>query len=177
MVALESAQLSPKKRPAAKHHYTASDYHEMYKSGKLTPLQVVETLLALTSKYADKATKYQDAWADSHGADKLALQAAKDSTARYAAGKPLGILDGVPIGVKDDLEVEGYSCHNGMKYKKDVPFFDAAKETEWPVQKLQEAGAVVIGKNRMQELGSGELCKPVESNVHANRHPLQTRTV
>lgn len=160
MVAFESAQLNPKKRPEAKHHYTASDYHEMYKSGKLTPLQVAETLLALTSKYADKPSKYQDAWADSHGADDLVLEAAKESTARYAAGKPLGILDGVPIGVKDDIEVKGYSCHNGMKYQKGVPFFDAQEKTAWPVQKLQEAGAVVIGKNRMQELGSGKSTWP-----------------
>ncbi|KAJ3477360.1 hypothetical protein NLG97_g8864 [Lecanicillium saksenae] len=153
MIELGEAQLNPKNRGET-HHYTASDYHAMYKSGQVTPLQVAETIIGLTSKYAKESSVYQDAWADSHGADHLALDAARASTERWAAGKPLGILDGVPIGVKDDLSVKGYVDHDGMAYKKGVPFFEPAKKTVWPVQVLQEAGAVVIGKNRMHELGS-----------------------
>ncbi|OAA62088.1 Amidase [Cordyceps fumosorosea ARSEF 2679] len=153
MIELGEAQLSPKNRGDA-HHYTASDYHAMYKSGQVTPLQVAQTLLSLTSKYAKESCVYQDAWADSHGADQLALDAAKASTDRWAAGTPLGILDGVPIGVKDDLSVKGYIDHDGMAYKKGVAYFKPAEETVWPVHALQDAGAVVIGKNRMHELGS-----------------------
>lgn len=155
MLELDDRQLSPKNRGET-HHYTASDYHAMYKSGQVTPLQVAETLLSLTSKYAEKPSIYQDAWADSHGADHLALEAAKASTERYAAGKPLGILDGVPIGVKDDISVKGYIDHDGLAYQEGVPFFEVAKETQWPIQALQDAGAVVIGKNRMHEMGAGK---------------------
>lgn len=136
-------------------YYSASDYHEMYKSGKVTPLQVAETLLALTSNDSDKDSIYKDAWAPAHGADHLAIAAAKASTERYAAGKPLSVLDGVPIGVKDDVAVTGYASHFGMKFKAGEKCFEPKTTTAWPVQKLQEAGAVVIGKNRMQELGSG----------------------
>ncbi|KAM3497828.1 hypothetical protein MY10362_008832 [Beauveria mimosiformis] len=153
MVELSSAQLNPPNRGDT-HHYTASDYHAMYKSGQVTPLQVVTFLLSLTSKYAKEPSVYQDAWADSHGADHIALEAATASTERWAAGKPLGILDGVPIGVKDDLSVKGYIDHDGMAYKKGAPFFRPAEATVWPVQALQDAGAVTIGKNRMHELGS-----------------------
>ncbi|PMB70458.1 Fatty acid amide hydrolase [Beauveria bassiana] len=153
MVELGEAQLNPPNRGDT-HHYTASDYHAMYKSGQVTPLQVVTLLLSLTSKYAKEPSVYQDAWADSHGADHIALEAATASTERWAAGQPLGILDGVPIGVKDDLPVKGYIDHDGMAYKKGVPFFSPAEVTVWPVQALQDAGAVVIGKNRMHELGS-----------------------
>ncbi|KAM3527953.1 hypothetical protein MY4038_006116 [Beauveria bassiana] len=153
MVELGEAQLNPPNRGDT-HHYTASDYHAMYKSGQVTPLQVITLLLSLTSKYAKEPSVYQDAWADSHGADHIALEAATASTERWAAGQPLGILDGVPIGVKDDLPVKGYIDHDGMAYKKGVPFFSPAEVTVWPVQALQDAGAVVIGKNRMHELGS-----------------------
>lgn len=154
MLELGTEQITPRTAKAGSpHYYSAADYHELYKSGKLTPLQVAETLLGLTSAAAEKKSPYQDAWADSHGADHLALEAAKASTERYAAGKPLSVLDGVPIGVKDDLAVAGYVSHQGMKHK-DIPWFATKKETAWPVAKLQEAGAVVIGKNRMHELGS-----------------------
>ncbi|KAF5021585.1 hypothetical protein F66182_6367 [Fusarium sp. NRRL 66182] len=132
-------------------YYTASDYHEIYKSDQVTPLQVVEALLPLISR---PDGKYSDGWVDSHGKDHLVLEAAKASTERYAAGKPLGILDGVPIGVKDDTDVKGFHNHNGMQYNPSIPFFKEQEESTWPVLKLQEAGAVVIGKNCMHELGS-----------------------
>jgi Asp-tRNA(Asn)/Glu-tRNA(Gln) amidotransferase A subunit family amidase len=41
-----------------------------------------------------------------------------------------------------------------MRYVADEPFFAPAKETTWPVRKLEEAGAVVVGKLVMHELGS-----------------------
>lgn len=137
-------------------YYSAADYHEMYRSGKVTPLQVAETLLGFTSNDSDKDSIYKDAWAPTYGSDRLALEAAKASTERYASGKPLSVLDGVPIGVKDDVPVTGYTCHNGMAFKAGEKYFEPKTTTAWPVQKLQEAGAVVIGKNRMHELGSGK---------------------
>lgn len=133
-------------------YYTASDYHAMYKSGQLTPRQVAETILSLIGNPG----KYDNAWADPHGADHLCLEAAEASTRRYAAGKSLGVLDGVPIGVKDDIALEGYVSHIGMKYNASEPFFTAKKESAWPIQKLLQAGAVVVRKNRMHELGAGK---------------------
>ncbi|PTB68215.1 amidase [Trichoderma citrinoviride] len=132
-------------------YYSAADYHAVYKSGALTPLQVVETLLGLTTA---KGGKYSDAWADAHGAEKLAVEAARASTERWAAGRPLGVLDGVPVGVKDDTDVKGYVNHFGMRYNGSLPAFAVQEESAWPVKKLQEAGAVVLGKNTMHELGS-----------------------
>lgn len=93
---------------------------------------------------------------DSHGKDELALEAARASTERYAKGEERGMLDGVPFGVKDDLDVEGYVCHVGMRYDEKNPFFKESTRTVWAVQKMQEAGAVMIGKLAMHELGVGE---------------------
>lgn len=138
-------------------YYTANDYHEMYKTGKATPLQVAEALLPLITRGSQNPpSKYEDAWVDSHGKDQLVLEAAKASTERYAAGKPLGVLDGVPIGVKDDTHIKGYVSHIGMKYNPSLPVFKEQEESVWPVKKLQEAGAVIVGKNCMHELGSGK---------------------
>ncbi|SPJ85559.1 related to amidase [Fusarium torulosum] len=132
-------------------YYTASDYHEMYKSGQMTPLQVAEALLPLISR---PSGKYADGWVDSHGKDHVVIEAAKASTERYAAGQPLSVLDGVPIGVKDDTDTKGFHNHIGMKYDPSIDTFKEKEESSWPVKKLQEAGAVVIGKNSMHELGS-----------------------
>ncbi|XXG97389.1 hypothetical protein Hte_003690 [Hypoxylon texense] len=132
--------------------YSAADYHELFKAGKLTPLQVAKALLPLISRGQKPPAKYESAWAVTR--EDLVLAAAKESTERYAAGKPLGVLDGIPIGVKDDINVEGYISHMGLPVDSSDPFFAPASKTIWPVAQLQAAGAIVIGKLAMHELGS-----------------------
>ncbi|KFA47141.1 hypothetical protein S40293_09522 [Stachybotrys chartarum IBT 40293] len=170
MVPFTSDHLKAKYTALAGRYYTISDYHELYKSGKATPLEVVEALLEITTR---RESQYADAWADSHGEDHRAVEAARASTKRYAAGEPLGILDGVPFGVKDDLEVEGYICHLGVKYDSSVPeFFKKAEETVYAVRRLQEAGAIVLGKNRMHQLGADTSgCNPTQGTPtnHMNK--------
>ncbi|KAF7555058.1 hypothetical protein G7046_g6644 [Stylonectria norvegica] len=154
MLDFEQELLRAKYASSGARYYTSSDYHEMYKSGAVTPLQVAEALLLLITRTTTPAKKYETGWVDSHSKNHLVLEAAKASTERYAAGKPLGVLDGVPVGVKDDTDVKGYNNHIGMKYDPALPVFKVKDESVWPVKKLQEAGAVVIGKNCMHELGS-----------------------
>jgi Asp-tRNA(Asn)/Glu-tRNA(Gln) amidotransferase A subunit family amidase len=76
-------------------------------------------------------------------------KAAEASTARYGAGKPLGVLDGVPIAVKDEVDVEGYKKCYGSK-KDFTTKFD---QTSWCVAKWEEQGAVLVGKTNMHEIG------------------------
>lgn len=92
----------------------------------------------------------------SYGADSLARDAARASTERFAKGQERGLLDGVPFGVKDDLDVEGYVCHYGMRYDERNPFFKKSEKSFWPVKKMEEAGAIMVGKLAMHELGVGE---------------------
>ncbi|KAI0025223.1 amidase signature domain-containing protein, partial [Xylariomycetidae sp. FL0641] len=132
--------------------YSAADYHELYKSGEVTPLQVVEALLPLASRDPDARGKYSSAWAVTQ--PETALAAARASTERYAQKAPLGILDGVPIGVKDDVDVKGYVSHFGLQYDASDPMFTPATGTTWCVTQLEAAGAIVVGKLAMHELGS-----------------------
>ncbi|KAI1112733.1 amidase signature enzyme [Nemania sp. NC0429] len=126
--------------------YSATDYHELYKSEKLTPLQVARVLLQLNAFC-------REAWADAYQQESV-LAAAKASTERYRQGKPLGLLDGVPIGVKEDTEVEGYICFYGQNSGYRNPNLAPATKSLWPVAQLQAAGAIVVGTLAMHELGS-----------------------
>ena len=73
-----------------------------------------------------------------------------------AAGKPLGILDGVPFGVKDDVAVNGFVSTMGMRVDEGEAYFRQPKaETAWPVRKLEEAGGVMMGKMNQHEIGMG----------------------
>ena len=82
------------------------------------------------------------------------LEAAKASTERYANGKPLSIVDGVPIGAKDDIDAKGYISHFGLAYDPNVALFKPAERTTWPLAQLEASGALLVGKLAMHELGT-----------------------
>jgi len=76
-----------------------------------------------------------------------ALQADRE----MAAGQYLGPLHGIPVAVKDLFETRGVRTTAGSKiYENYVPAQDAAV-----VEKLQAAGAVLVGKLHMHELAFG----------------------
>jgi Asp-tRNA(Asn)/Glu-tRNA(Gln) amidotransferase A subunit family amidase len=67
--------------------------------------------------------------------------AALDQAKRLDAAEPSGPLHGIPIAIKDTIDVAGYVCSWGSPiHARRVPTQDAVV-----VQRLREAGAVIIG--------------------------------
>lgn len=150
--AFEEELLRPQDMSQPGRWASFADYHALYAAGKVTPLQVVEALLPVIDRHAANPTEYSTAWLDIHRDEVLA--AARASTARWAEGKPLGVLDGVPFGVKADCEVKGYVNTMGMAVRPEYEYFSKpADESLWPVRKLEEAGAVMVGKMNQHEIG------------------------
>ncbi|MBT3219598.1 MAG: amidase [Proteobacteria bacterium] len=79
------------------------------------------------------------------------LRQAQESTERFAAKKQLGIFDGVPMAIKDEVKMVGYPTTAGTS------FLGAEPETEdaETVGRLRRAGAMLIGKANMHEVGLG----------------------
>jgi Asp-tRNA(Asn)/Glu-tRNA(Gln) amidotransferase A subunit family amidase len=121
----------------------------MYLSGKVTPLDVVSSLLPLIQRDVSQAS-HSIAFIDSHPEE--ILEAARASTLRYKEGKPLSIFDGVPTAIKDECNVAGYRTTGGRK--RNDKLMPVAKESTWPVQKWEEAGGIILGKLNMHELGA-----------------------
>lgn len=79
-----------------------------------------------------------------------ALQAAEASQRRYAAGFPLGPLDGVVVSVKDVLLTRGLPTLRGSR----AVDLNQAWNVDTPVvARLRNAGAVILGKTTTAELG------------------------
>jgi aspartyl-tRNA(Asn)/glutamyl-tRNA(Gln) amidotransferase subunit A len=80
-----------------------------------------------------------------------AMQQARQADAELAAGHDRGPLHGIPVAVKDLFATRGVRTTAGSKvYENWVPAIDAAV-----VEKLQAAGAVMLGKLNMHELAYG----------------------
>jgi aspartyl-tRNA(Asn)/glutamyl-tRNA(Gln) amidotransferase subunit A len=73
---------------------------------------------------------------------------AEASRARFRGNAPRGPLDGVPLVVKDCIDIAGLPTSNGMRGP--VP---AAETDATLVARLRAAGAVVFAKTNMHELG------------------------
>ena len=127
---------------------TTADFIKAYGEGQTTPRQVAEKVIEATQK-SEALDPPMRFFISQDEADLLAQ--ADESSARWKAGKPLGPLDGVPVAVKDELDQKGYPTTVGTSFLGTY----AAAEDAWPVAKLREAGAVLIGKANMQEIGLG----------------------
>lgn len=138
---------APQKRKDDTAFYTSADFVALYKSGALSPVDVVEHLLPLIRRDTEPPGRYSVGWI-SVRAD-LILDAAKASAERYKTGNTLGPLDGVPVAVKDSLDLTGYKQSQGTP----TDWTGSGDKTAWAVTKWQEAGAIILGKTTMHELG------------------------
>lgn len=83
----------------------------------------------------------------------LALEQARRADREIAGGKYKGLLHGIPYGAKDLLSTRGIKTTWGSVPYKDQVFDEDATV----IQKLEEAGAVLIAKTTMGELAWGEV--------------------
>ncbi|KAI9730155.1 MAG: D-lactate ferricytochrome c oxidoreductase [Claussenomyces sp. TS43310] len=131
-------------------YYSVADYQALYVSGALTPLAVAEALLPLIRRDVEPSAKHSVAFIDTK-IDRV-LKAAMASTQRYQEGKPLGLLDGVPMACKDEVDASGYRTTCGMKMNEKI--FKVQEESIWPLRNLEDAGVLMMGKTNMHEIGS-----------------------
>ncbi|MEW1953447.1 amidase [Terrabacter sp. NPDC080008] len=119
---------------------TAADIAERVRSGALRPDDVVRDALARITARDDRLGAFQLVRAEKALAEAGAVAARAD-----LARLPLA---GVPVAVKDNVAVAGEPMRHGSWATPDDP-----QETDHPVvQRLRDAGAVVVGITRAPEL-------------------------
>ncbi|WP_424627793.1 amidase [Bradyrhizobium sp. SYSU BS000235] len=114
-----------------------------YRSKELSPTDVVEQHLQRAEVVDKQFATFQLLTPD------LAREQARASEARWRSGTPIGELDGVPVTIKDNLDVAGMPTRSGSRTTSAEP----VTEDSPSVARLREAGAVFLGKTTLPEFG------------------------
>jgi Asp-tRNA(Asn)/Glu-tRNA(Gln) amidotransferase A subunit family amidase len=124
---------------------TARDYASAYQNGSLTPVQVAERVLAAIAESEALQPPLRAFIANDREDVTKQAQASAD---RYRTGKPLSLLDGVSVAIKDEIDQAPYPSHVGTTFLGSKPARDCTA-----VARLRSAGALLVGKANMNELG------------------------
>jgi aspartyl-tRNA(Asn)/glutamyl-tRNA(Gln) amidotransferase subunit A len=127
--------------------------------GKLSIKEIKEGLagkvfsdVELVSAYLDRIKKYdKDVQSFVTVCEESALEKATQVDSKIARGEALGFMEGVPVGLKDNMCTTGVKTTCASKMLEDfVPPYDGGV-----VKKLKEQGAVILGKLNMDEFAMG----------------------
>lgn len=140
---------------------TVADLAHAYRSGHTTPELVVRRALALAREFADRVPPLGPLCAYD---DTRALEDARASAARFARGEARP-LEGVPLAVKEELDLLGFPTRKGAGYRGQP----LATRDAVAVERLRRAGAIIIGHTPMTEFGLSPL--GANSNRRMPRNP------
>lgn len=127
---------------------TIDDIHAAYRDGRLTARALVQTYLDRIEAYDRNGPKLNSVI--SLNAEALAEAERLDALAKK--GEWGGPLHGIPLLLKDQIDVKGLPTTMGS-----ILFKDFRPERDgFVVRKLKGAGAIVLGKVTLGELGGGD---------------------
>ena len=122
-----------------------TDLSRLIAARELSSSEVVSAILAHLERLEDKLNAFITVLRE------RALAAAKKADEDIARGQYCGALHGVPVTIKDMFETAGVRTTGGSKILADwIPETDAAL-----VERLNAAGAIIIGKTNLDEFGHG----------------------
>ena len=127
----------------ALHDLPAQDLLAAYRQRTLSPVEVTQAVLAHMARWEPhiRATYLLR--------PEHALAQARASEARWLRGEPQGLLDGVPVTIKENIATQGDPTPLGTAA---VPLVPAAADAP-PAARLREAGAVMVAKTTMPDYG------------------------
>lgn len=127
------------------YEYKAWQLHEKLKNKEISALELVKEYLNRIDSLDDKIGAFLFVNREE------SIKRAEEVDEKISQGLDINILEGMPIGIKDNISVKGMqnSCASKIMTGYKAPY-DA-----YVVEKLKEQGAIIIGKTNMDEFAMG----------------------
>ncbi|MBI5840871.1 MAG: amidase [Chloroflexi bacterium] len=127
------------------YYFSIAEISDLIRQRQVSPVEVVELCLERIEALNPKINAFITVLADQ------AHEQAKIAETEIKAGRWRGPLHGIPVGIKDFYDTAGIRTTAAFEYFKDrIPVNDALG-----VARLKEAGAIILGKMNMHQLGAG----------------------
>ena len=128
--------------PRSASYLCFAQTRQAFAAGSETPRAFLERCLERVAALEPKVQAFVGL--DLDGARRAADAAAE----RWRAGRPLSVVDGLPVAIKDCFDVQGFPtrCNSGL-FAENYPAHDAAQ-----VDALRRGGALIVGKTVTTEL-------------------------
>jgi len=142
-----------------------TDAAALLRAGKVSPVELVRVCLGRIEAHNPVLNAFITVTAES------ALREAYDAEAEMRRGEWRGPLHGIPVAIKDMIDIAGVRTTGASAVHLDrIPAADAAV-----VSRLRRAGAILLGKLNMQEFAIGGSSVP--SHFGAVRNPWDTSRI
>jgi len=146
--AVATRELPRKPSTSKGFHFTSIlDIAKAYRNGSTSPEEVAKKVLE-----SIEASNAHDPSLNAFIAVQRddVLRQASEAAERIKKKKSLSFFDGVPVAIKDEIDVRSYPTTVGTSFLKKV-----AEEDATVVARLRGAGALIVGKTNMHEIGIG----------------------
>jgi aspartyl-tRNA(Asn)/glutamyl-tRNA(Gln) amidotransferase subunit A len=128
------------------YYLSIHEAQRLIQSRKLSPVELTRAVLERIAAVDGKLHAYINLMTDS------AMEQARVAEAEIVSGSWRGPLHGIPIAVKDQLDVEGAPAR--------IRQFTKGVGDATAVRKLRDAGAILLGKLHMSSLPDADLALP-----------------
>lgn len=134
------------------HTMTIAELAPHIKARKISPVELTEAALAQVERLQPRLNSFITVLYDD------ARRQAREQEAALMRGEYHGPLHGIPIGIKDNITTAGIRSTVGSKVLADyIPPEDA-----YVVQRCKAAGAIILGKENLEEFAAGS----TSNNLH-----------
>ena len=127
------------------HSLSAAELAPLLKGREISPVEVLRSVLARRDATEPQVHAFVST------TDEVALAEARQAESEISSGSYRGPLHGIPLAVKDNIAVRDTVTAAGAQFLAG----NVTGEDAHAVQRLREAGAIVIGKTNLHELAFG----------------------
>ena len=145
---------------------SAAELVAAYRARKLSPVEVTEACFARLDHFNPDINAFINITRDE------ALAQARLSEARWMKGEAIGLVDGVPTTIKDNIAQANMPRRNGSKITSDEPLSADGSTT----RAMRAQGAVFLGRTTMPEFGWIGHCNSPLTGVTRNPWKLDRTT-
>jgi aspartyl-tRNA(Asn)/glutamyl-tRNA(Gln) amidotransferase subunit A len=131
------------------HTFSASELHERFVRSEISAVEIATHFLMRIQRIDQQVGAFLDIF------EKDILYQARELDAKRARKEPLGKLAGIPIAVKDNMNVTGYETTCASKILKGyISPYDATV-----IRRIKEEDGLIFGKLNMDEFAMGSSCE------------------